>query len=110
MDGQDFEVCRADELPEGARRTVRLGDEEIALFNVGGNIYALENHCPHRGGPLGEGDLQGHVVHCPLHAWPFDLRTGVCTQFPNARVRIFKVRVENGAVRVTRSGTLSPSP
>lgn len=103
-------VGRAEELPEGARKTVQVGDDEIALFNVGGCLYAVENRCPHRGGPLGEGDLQGHVLYCPLHAWSFDLRTGICTLFPNARVRIFKVRAENGELRVARSGSLTPSP
>ncbi len=107
---EDCAVARTEELPEGSRKTVKLGEDEIALFNVGGNIYAVDNLCPHRGGPLGEGDLRGAVVYCPLHAWPFDLRTGVCPENPNARIRIFKVRVENGEIRVARSGTLHASP
>jgi nitrite reductase (NADH) small subunit len=45
----------------------------VALFNVGGEFHAIQNKCPHRGGPLGEGELNGQVVTCPWHAWSFDV-------------------------------------
>jgi len=102
MDWDDCVVGRSEELPEGSRKTVRVGEEEIALFRLEGVLYAVDNACPHRGGPLGEGDLQGHVIHCPLHAWPFDLRTGLCPTNPNARVRIFTLREVNGELWVSR--------
>jgi nitrite reductase (NADH) small subunit len=110
METEDCPVAREEELPEGARKTVKVGEEEVALFNVAGTLCAIANLCPHRGGLLGEGDLQGFILYCPLHAWAFDLRTGLCPSNPNARVRIFKVRLENGEIRVARSGTLSASP
>lgn len=87
-------------LPPGARRTVHAGHLEIALLNVDGVIYAVDNRCPHRGGALCEGDLAGWVLHCPLHAWPFDLRTGRCTLFEAARVRTFEVRVTQGRIEI----------
>lgn len=87
-------------LPPGSRRMVRAGRTEIALLNVDGALYAVDNRCPHRGGALCEGDLAGLVLYCPLHAWPFDLRTGQCTQFEAARVRTFDVRVTEGRIEI----------
>lgn len=105
MNASDFvDVCDASELPPGARRTVTLGDVDVALLNVDGALYALDNNCPHRGGPLCQGDLEGLVLHCPLHAWPFDLRTGQCTLFTEAKVRIFDVRVVDGRIQIARFG------
>lgn len=102
------DACAEAELPPGARKTVQVGPDEVAIFNVAGQLYAIHNLCPHRGGPLGEGDLDGFVLHCPLHAWPFDLRTGQCTLFSEARVRVFEVRVENGRVLVAAAASSSP--
>ncbi|MGA9523991.1 MAG: Rieske 2Fe-2S domain-containing protein [Myxococcaceae bacterium] len=93
-------ACPLAELPPGEKRVVTIGDRELALVNVDGEIFAVDNDCPHRGGPLGHGDLQGHVLHCPLHAWPFDLRTGVCTLFPDARIRTWEVRITEGMILV----------
>jgi nitrite reductase (NADH) small subunit len=98
-------VCKAGELSAGGRRVVRVGEVEVALVNVDGELYALENACPHRGGPLGEGDLEGHLLHCPLHAWPFDVRTGRCTLYPEAQVRTRAVRVRDGVIEISRSPT-----
>lgn len=103
-------VARADELGEGEKRSMPLGQEEIALYRVEGRVYAIDNRCPHRGGPLAEGSLQGHIAICPLHAWRFDVRTGVCPDTPNARVRVFPVEVKDGEIRVSPSGTFSPCP
>jgi nitrite reductase (NADH) small subunit len=62
---------------------VGLNDgREIALFNVDGKIYALDNSCPHMGGPLGEGELKGCIVTCPWHGWQFDVKTGACLNMP----------------------------
>lgn len=101
------DVAAVDELLPGTRKTVVVGQDEVAVFNVEGRLCAIHNLCPHRGGPLGEGDLQGFIVHCPLHAWPFDVRTGRCTQFQGARVRIFEVFVEEGRIKVAPGGRLS---
>jgi nitrite reductase (NADH) small subunit len=106
MDARFITVARMDELPAGSRKTAVVEGAPVALFNVEGCIYAIDDRCPHRGGPLGMGDLVGHVVHCPLHAWSFDVRTGACISNPAARVSIFEVRLHNGDVQVSRSGTL----
>jgi nitrite reductase (NADH) small subunit len=93
-------VCRLSELPAGQGYLVEAGGEEIAVFRVGDEVYAVENTCPHRGGPLAFGDLRGATVYCPLHAWGFDVRTGRCDEFPDAPLRTFPVHVEGEAVQI----------
>ena len=93
-------ACRLSDLEEGRGRVVELDGVELAVFLVGGRVHALENACPHRGGPLAFGDLRGGEVHCPLHAWPFDLGTGACAEHPDRPARAFRVRVRGDEVRV----------
>ena len=93
-------TCKLSDLAEGRGRLVRLRGRDIALFRVGGEVFALDDACPHRGGSLACGEVRGGVVHCPVHAWPFDLRTGRCPEVLGAAVRAYPVRVEGGEVRV----------
>ncbi len=90
-------------LPVGGRTLVPFAGREVALFDVGGVVYALDNCCPHRGGPLSEGDLQGSVVYCPLHAWDFDLKTGVSAGVPGAKVQAFRVRVVGEEIQLAQA-------
>ena len=69
-------MAEVGDLQPGECKTVAVGERELALFNVGGKFYATDNVCPHRGGPLGEGTLDGNVVTCPWHGWRFDVCTG----------------------------------
>lgn len=69
-------VCKVGEVPPGAGREAVAGDLIVALFNVDGQFFALDGVCPHQGGPLGKGDLQGCIVTCPWHGWQFDVRNG----------------------------------
>jgi nitrite reductase/ring-hydroxylating ferredoxin subunit len=93
-------VAKVDELPAGTTRVVEAGGRAVALFNVDGRFYALDNACPHRGGPLGEGDLDGAVVTCPWHAWRFDVTTGANANNPAVRLPCFPASVEGGEVFV----------
>ena len=93
-------VGAAGELATGEARVVEVGGRELALFNVDGIYHCIENACPHRGGPLGEGDLDGRVVSCPWHAWRWDVTTGANTNNPAVRVAAYPVSVEDGAVFV----------
>ena len=87
------------DLREGAGTVVKAEDTLLALFRVEGRCYALANACPHKGGPLGEGELKGHVVTCPWHGWTWDVRTGANVRNPALKkVACFPVHVENGAV------------
>lgn len=85
-------------VPPGKARAFNVGRYEIALFNVDGNYYALENACPHQGGPIAEGWVEHLTVTCPWHAWCFDLRTGGLTMGDFALIPRFEVRVEQDGV------------
>lgn len=85
-------ACRQDIPPEEGR-AFTLGRYEIAVFNLGGEYYALENSCPHQGGPLADGWLEGPLVTCPWHGWCFDVRSGKMTLGDFARVPRFDVDV-----------------
>ena len=69
-------VASANEIAPGQARLVNVRGEEIALFNIEGNFFALGNACTHEQGPLAEGDIEGHEVTCPWHGSSFDIRTG----------------------------------
>jgi nitrite reductase (NADH) small subunit len=113
MDGQADEsfipVARLGDLDERGRVVVRVGGESVALVRVEGRLHALQEACPHRGGPLSEGDQDGCLLYCPLHAWAFDVRTGTSPTHPGARVRIYEVRVIGDEIQVSASGRL-PTP
>jgi nitrite reductase/ring-hydroxylating ferredoxin subunit len=80
---------------------VTVGRYDVALFNVGGEVRAFENACPHQGGPISEGIIEGATVTCPWHAWCFDLRTGSMTLGDFARLRPFAVSVRDDGVYVS---------
>ena len=88
------------DIGAGEGRVVEAEGRTLALFNVDGAFYALDNSCAHRGGPLGEGDLDGTVVVCPWHAWRWDVKTGANVNNPAVRVACFPARVQDGAVFV----------
>jgi len=99
----DRYVCVAArrELERDSAIEVRVGAYDVALFDVGGELFAIENSCPHQGGPLVEGSVEEGVVTCPWHAWRFDLRTGCMTLGDFARVPRFAVQVEAGAIWIS---------
>lgn len=93
-------VARVAEIGTGEGRVVEAGGRTLALFNVDGRLYAIDNSCLHRGGPLGEGELEGRVVTCPWHAWRWDVTTGANTNNPAVKVACFPVSVEGDEVVV----------
>jgi nitrite reductase/ring-hydroxylating ferredoxin subunit len=88
------------EIPPGEGRVVEAGSTTLAVFNVDGRFYAVSNACPHRGGPLGEGELEGCVVRCPWHAWRWDVTTGANATSPGMKVACFPVTVDDGVLVV----------
>ena len=72
----------------------------IALFNVAGSFFAVDNTCPHAGGPIGEGHLTGEVVTCPWHGWEYDPATGSLEGDPKTHLDVYPIKVENGDVLV----------
>lgn len=88
-------IGRFDALKEGRAKRVDLGGRTIAVFKHRGEPWAIEDTCPHRGGPLGKGEIDGDCVRCPLHGWPFDLRTGKMRGNENVSVRTFETGVDD---------------
>ena len=99
-------VCREHECPPGQAREVIVDGRVVALFHADGEFYALDGVCPHQGGPLGEGQLQGCVVTCPWHGWQFDVRTGQHQISSQIRHPAYPVKVEGGAVYVDLENTV----
>ena len=103
-DGAWLPVAQLAAVPEGGAATVYFGGEQVALFHLGGRIYAIGNRCSHANGPLAEGQVEGTTVTCPWHGSQFDLRTGQALQGPaQGRVPAYQVRVEDGTVLLARS-------
>jgi 3-phenylpropionate/trans-cinnamate dioxygenase ferredoxin subunit len=89
------------DLPPGSHIVIEVEGFYIAVFNVNGDYYAIEDTCTHDGGPLAEGDLDGYVIECPRHGARFDIRTGKVLSFPAVTdVEAFDVKVEGGDVLV----------
>lgn len=94
-------ITDAENIPEREGRALTLGSRPLAVFNLGDRFVALDNRCPHSGGPLADGIVGGTSVTCPLHNWRICLDTGTVTKpcdAVTAQVETFPVKVENGIV------------
>jgi nitrite reductase/ring-hydroxylating ferredoxin subunit len=90
-------IAKLDEVPEGRGIVVeRASGPALAVFRAQGQVFVLDNRCPHRNGDLGAGDIQDCRVFCPLHAWSFDLRTGRSLSHPHASVASHPSRIRDG--------------
>ena len=94
------EICRVDDIPVlGARHAARAKGPEVAIFrNAEGEVFALLDRCPHKGGPLSQGIVFGRSVACPLHNWTIGLCDGVAAAPDHGCTPRFAVKVENGTV------------
>lgn len=86
-----IKVAELDDLAPRRGKVVIIDDHPIALFNLEGDYVAMDNTCPHRGGSLGNGELDGSVVTCPWHGWQFDCNTGEAVE--NRKIRVTKYAV-----------------
>ena len=94
-------VCRVEEIPVGLGRAFQVAGRAVAVFRSRtGAVFAVENRCPHRGGPLADGMLVGEQVVCPLHAFRYHGRTGECDQAGACSVATYPVEVAGGVVRI----------
>ncbi len=87
-------IADKSEVKEGQGKLVNLNGKELALFNVKGEFFVIDNTCLHRGGPLSEGFLEENKVTCPLHGWQFDVKTGQNIMPGMGRINSYKVTVE----------------
>jgi 3-phenylpropionate/trans-cinnamate dioxygenase ferredoxin subunit len=89
------------EIPAGRVKLLENGDQRIAVCNVEGQIYAIEDVCTHDGGPLDQGELDGNEIECPRHGARFDVRTGEATLMPAVMpVQTYAVKIEGDEVLV----------
>jgi nitrite reductase/ring-hydroxylating ferredoxin subunit len=94
-------VATVQEVPPGKAKQVKVGGKTLAVFNVSGNFYAIDDTCPHRGASLAEGELEGQEVVCPWHAAAFDVTTGAHLCPPaHSDVACYKVQVVGDEVQV----------
>jgi nitrite reductase/ring-hydroxylating ferredoxin subunit len=97
----DFaDVLASAQLGEEDVAEVWLEGKTLAVCRVEGALYAIDSTCPHAGGVLAEGDLDGHHLLCPAHGWPFDVRTGVCLVDPGCSVASYAVDEVDGRIMV----------
>jgi len=93
-------TAKKDEIPPGTIREFDIDGKNIALANVDGKLFAINNVCLHRGGPLGEGELEGQVVVCPWHGWKYDVTTGKLTTNPTVGVACYAVEIRGDDIYV----------
>lgn len=94
-------VARVGEIPPGGVKVVRLDDVPVAVFNIEGRYFAIEDLCTHDGGPLAEGTLDGDVIECPRHGARFNVKTGDVLSLPaTSPVPTYTVKVDGDAIKV----------
>lgn len=104
-----FDIGALHEIPPRGARTVKTPRREIAVFRTASDeVFALENRCPHKGGPLSEGIVHGRKVACPLHNWIINLEDGEATGADKACARRFPVKLQNGRIYLDMSVAAAP--
>jgi ferredoxin-nitrite reductase len=93
-------VVSITDIPEGGAKLVRVKGEEMAVFKSDGRVFGVQNTCPHEGGQLCNGWLEGGEVVCPLHGYKFNLQSGVCSTDPKLKIKIFKLVAQGDGVTV----------
>jgi nitrite reductase (NADH) small subunit len=84
--------------PPGEAREFSCGEKMVCVANVAGTISAMDNVCLHRGGPLGQGVIDGDKIICPWHGWQFNATTGEAAHNPAAKVKVYAIKVEGDDV------------
>lgn len=99
--GNVVTVGKAESVPPGRGATVKLKNgTELALYNIDGVFYAIENFCPHKGYPLADSKLYSGIVECDLHKWRFDIRTGECFTAKSCSLENYKVEIIDGWIKI----------
>jgi nitrite reductase (NADH) small subunit len=94
-----LEICRLEDIPRLGARVVERADGNIAVFRTQDDrVFALDDRCPHKGGPLSQGIVFDHKVACPLHDWVIDLEKGAAVPPDEGCTHSYPVRVEDGVV------------
>ncbi|HET8772416.1 MAG TPA: Rieske 2Fe-2S domain-containing protein [Thermoanaerobaculia bacterium] len=94
------EIAKTGDVPAGCVKAFDVAGRRVALYHTASGFYATDNTCPHRGGPLAEGDLMGNEITCPWHLWGFDLATGHCVGNPDIAVATHEVQIDGDRILV----------
>lgn len=95
-----IKVCHIDEIPEKSAKVILTHDTPIAVFNAGGNIFAWDNRCPHRGASLGDGHITDTTVQCKFHLWEFDIEKKCAVANEAIKIKSFPVEIIEGEIFV----------
>jgi len=98
--GEFVRVAGTADVKPGHGIVAEVNGKSLAVFNIDGQFHVIDNTCLHRGGPLGEGELENNVVTCPWHGWQFNVITGGCVNNPSAQVETYQVKIEDADVKV----------
>ena len=99
-----IDIAAIDDIPQRGARVVKTSEGCVAVFRTGDDeVFALNNACPHKAGPLAEVIVHGKSVTCPLHNWVISLETGEAQGSDEGRVATYPARVENGRILLDRS-------
>lgn len=104
-----IEVGNLEQLPAGRGTTVSIEGKDIALFNVGGTVYAMDDACLHQGVSLGISKLEGNIVTCRGHGWKYDVTSGSTYPVPGVGVAAYPVKVADGKIMVALDEALNPA-
>ena len=96
---ESVHIANTSDIPAGEGKVFNAKGKAIAIFNVDGKFYAIDNTCKHQGGPLGDGFLDENIVTCPWHGWQYDVTTGKSISTP-VHVTSYKLKVENSKILV----------
>ena len=100
----DFvKIANVSDVPEGRMKAFNINGEEICVFNVGGKMHAVEEICPHQGGPMSEGTIEDGSIVCPWHSGKFDIETGKVSEesdFVKQDLKIYEVKTEGDDILV----------
>lgn len=94
-------VGQTADIPSGQSKIFEVKGNPVAVINLNGNFYAFQNVCPHRGGPVGEGEIVGTEITCPWHGWTFDITTCLNTSNPAAKLKKYDLKIENGEIHIS---------
>jgi nitrite reductase (NADH) small subunit/3-phenylpropionate/trans-cinnamate dioxygenase ferredoxin subunit len=95
-------VAEVGSIAEGSSAAFLVGNRMVAVFNVGGEYYAIDDFCPHMGASLSAGYVENGVVTCPWHAWRFSIQDGTWCDNPRLKVDAYEVRVQDGQIQVRK--------
>jgi nitrite reductase (NADH) small subunit len=93
-------AAKTTEIALGTIKEFQVEGKPVAVANVDGKFYAINNTCLHRGGPLGQGPLEGKIVTCPWHGWEYDVTTGKISQNPAVGVNSYPIEIRGDEIFV----------